>query len=176
MTKHILVATDGSDTASRAVALAAELAAKLDVPLTVGHVLQFGRLSKELVQMAEVEHLVAAVQRATKIDPDVLRGLGSGSIVAGSGQSADTVRAITLIGEEIVSRAADRARDLGVTKVDTRTVNDDPADGILEMAGEVGADMIVVGHRGLGRVRTLLTGSVAQKVNNHADCTVVAVR
>ena len=43
VTRHILVATDGSDTAQKAVTLAAELAAKFDVPLTVGHVLQYGR-------------------------------------------------------------------------------------------------------------------------------------
>ena len=36
--------------------------------------------------------------------------------------------------------------------------------------------MIVVGHRGLGRIRTLLLGSVAQKVSQHANCTVVTVR
>ena len=36
--------------------------------------------------------------------------------------------------------------------------------------------MIVLGHRGLGRVRTLLLGSVAQKVVQQAECTVVSVR
>jgi nucleotide-binding universal stress UspA family protein len=43
MNTHIFVATDGSDTAMRAVDLAAEIAAAFDVPLTIGHVLQHGK-------------------------------------------------------------------------------------------------------------------------------------
>jgi nucleotide-binding universal stress UspA family protein len=172
MKKHIFVATDGSETALKAIFLGAELAERFDVPLTIGHVLQFGRLSKELARMADVEHIVDTVQRASNIDLE----FGVGDLFASSRPSSDTVRGITLIGEEIVNRAADRAKELGVKRVNTKVVSDDPADGILEMAEEAGADMIVIGHRGLGRVRHFLAGSVAQKVNNHAACTVVTVR
>jgi len=176
MKQHILVATDGSDAAMKAVDLVAELAARFEVPLTIGHVLQFGRPSKELKRMADVEHIVESVNRKSKLDFELLSGSGGGDIFATSRPASDTVRAITLIGEEILSRAADRARELGVKQVDTRTADDDPADGILKMADEVGADMIVVGHRGLGRLKTLLVGSVALKVTQHAACTVVTVR
>ena len=41
MKQHIFVATDGSDTAMKAVDLASEIATEFGVPLTVGHVLQF---------------------------------------------------------------------------------------------------------------------------------------
>ena len=64
MKKHVLVATDGSDTAMRAVDLAAEIAGKFDVPLTIGHVLQFGRPSKELRRMADIEHITDSVKRS----------------------------------------------------------------------------------------------------------------
>lgn len=176
MKKHIFVATDGSQGAQKAIVLAAELAEKFDVPLTIGHVLQFGRLSKELARMAEVEHIVDKVQRVSDLELELSGGTESGDLFASTRPSSDTTRAITLIGEEIVRRAADQATDLGVKMVDTRVVSDDPADGILEMAEEAKADMIVIGHRGLGRMRHLLAGSVAQKVNNHAECTVVTVR
>ncbi|HAW46067.1 MAG TPA: universal stress protein [Roseovarius sp.] len=176
MKTHILVATDGSDTANKAIDLAAELAAKFDVPLTVGHVLQFGRPSRELARMAEVEHIVESVQKTQQVDFNILSGAGGGDLFATSRPSSDMVRVITLMGEEIVNRAADRARAAGAKQVDTLTADDDPADGILDMAEKAGADMIVMGHRGLGRVRSLLAGSVAQKVNNHAECTVVTVR
>ena len=176
MKTHILVATDGSDTANKAIDLAAELAAAFDVPLTIGHVLQFGRPSKELARMAEVEHIVDTVQKNQTVDYNILSGSGGGDLFVGSRPSSDVVRVITLIGDEILTRGADRARGMGAKKVDTKTTDDDPADGILEMAEKVGADMIVMGHRGLGRIRTLLAGSVAQKVNNNASCTVVTVR
>lgn len=176
MKKHILVATDGSDTALKAVRLAAELAAKFGVPLTIAHVLQFGRLSEEMARMAEVEHIVSTVKGITKSDIAFLDRSGAGLLSSAPGPSADTMRAITLIGEEILKRAADSARELGASDVDTQMVIDDPADGILRIAEDIGADMIVVGHRGLGFVRSILTGSVAQKVNHHADCTVVTVR
>jgi len=53
---------------------------------------------------------------------------------------------------------------------------DDPAEGILSIAENVGADMIVIGHRGLGRLKRVVLGSVAQKVLSHAECSVMAVR
>ncbi|MFX0541455.1 universal stress protein [Roseovarius sp. S4756] len=176
MKQHILVATDGSETAQKAVTMAAELAAKFDIPLTIGHALQFGKISNDLVRMAEAEHILDSVKSASKIDFDKMREAENRNIFSSFDPPSDTVRAITLIGEELVKRAADRARDIGASKVDTRTVDDDPANGVLEMAKDVGADMIVIGHRGLGRVRSLLVGSVAHKVNSHATCTVVTVR
>jgi nucleotide-binding universal stress UspA family protein len=86
------------------------------------------------------------------------------------------VRVITMLGEEILRRAADRAKEMGVTQVETVSAQGDPADAILDMAEAAGADMIVLGHRGLGRLKTMLLGSVALKVTQHAPCTVVSVR
>lgn len=175
MKKHIFVATDGSDTAMKAVDLAAELAAKFDVPLTVGHAYQFGRSSEELDRMAEVEHLVDHVNREAKVDFQVMTG-SMGDLFTDKRPTGDVVRVITMIGDEIVGRAVDRAKDLGVGSVKTSTSQGDAADAILDMARSAGADMIVIGHRGLGRVQTMLLGSVAHKVVQQADCTVVSVR
>ncbi|MDJ1015794.1 MAG: universal stress protein [Paracoccaceae bacterium] len=176
MHKHIFVATDGSESAERAVALGAELAATFEIPLTIGHVLRFGRLPKELARMAEAEHIIDTVQKASNITLGLPAGPRDSDLFSSSHMSSDIVQGITLVGEEIISRAANRAKELGAKTIATMMVSDDPADGILEMAEEAGADMIVMGHRGLGRVRYLLAGSVAQKVNNHAECTVVTVR
>jgi len=175
MKQHIFVAVDGSDTALDAVDLAAEIAAGFDVPLTIGHVLQFGRPSEELMRMADVEHIVRDVSQTSKVDFQIMTGT-TGDLFGGTRPAGDVVRVVTLIGDEILRRAADRARELGAKTVHTVTSQGDAADAILDMADEAGADMIVVGHRGLGRVRTLLLGSVAQKVVQHAACTVVSVR
>lgn len=175
MKKHIFVATDGSDAAMQAVDLAAELAAKFGVPLTVGHVLQFGRPPEELGRMAEAEHIVESVSKNSDIDFQITTGT-VGDMFVPSRPSSDVVRIVTLIGDEILRRASDRAKELGVETVKTVTSQSNPADAILDMAAEAGADMIVLGHRGLGRWRRMFLGSVAQKVNQHAECTVITVR
>ena len=47
---------------------------------------------------------------------------------------------------------------------------------IIEAARSVGADVIVIGTRGLSDFSGLLLGSVAHKVIHHADCPVLVVR
>lgn len=175
MTKHILVATDGSDTAMRAVDLASEIAAKFEVPLTVAHAIHSGRPPEELARMAEVEHLVETAKSREPVDfpdvPDTMIGL-----FRDTRPGEDSLRLVTLVGDALMERAADRARELGVKTVDTRSAVDDPAEAILSIAGDVDADMIVLGHRGLGRLKRVVVGSVAQKVLSQAECTVVSVR
>ncbi len=51
-----------------------------------------------------------------------------------------------------------------------------PADEILAVAREVGADLIVVGTKGLTGVERLVLGSVAEKVVREAGCTVQVAR
>lgn len=52
----------------------------------------------------------------------------------------------------------------------------DPADAILTVAEEIGADLIVVGNRGMTGARRFLLGSVPNKVSHHAPCSVLIVR
>jgi nucleotide-binding universal stress UspA family protein len=51
-----------------------------------------------------------------------------------------------------------------------------PADRIIARAKEERSDLIIVGSRGLGRMRRLLLGSVAQKVSLHAPCSVLVAK
>ena len=67
------------------------------------------------------------------------------------------------------------ARD-GCTDVQAKAVLGDPAGEILERAAQIGADMIVMGSRGLSDLKGLLVGSVSHKVNHLADCTCITVR
>ena len=67
--------------------------------------------------------------------------------------------------------------DLGSSQPESVTVsgvNGIPAEELIK-AGE-GADMIVVGSRGVGGFSRLLMGSVAAQVAQHAPCPVVIVR
>ena len=51
-----------------------------------------------------------------------------------------------------------------------------PAEQIVHLADEEGAEMIVMGHRGGGLMQKFLLGSVARRVMIYAHCTVVVVR
>src|SRR5258708_5498195 len=51
-----------------------------------------------------------------------------------------------------------------------------PAAAILDVAEEKGADLIVVGNKGMTGARRFLLGSVPNKVSHHAPCNVMIVR
>jgi len=51
-----------------------------------------------------------------------------------------------------------------------------PADEILQLAREVGADLIIVGSKGLHGVERLVLGSVSETVVRDAGCTVEVAR
>jgi nucleotide-binding universal stress UspA family protein len=52
----------------------------------------------------------------------------------------------------------------------------DPADAILDVAEEKGADLIVVGNKGMTGTKRFLLGSVPNKISHHAPCGVFIVR
>ena len=51
-----------------------------------------------------------------------------------------------------------------------------PADAIVRVAEETGANLVVMGSRGLGGLRRALMGSVSDTVVRHAHCPVLVVR
>ena len=87
----------------------------------------------------------------------------------------ETARMITALGEHVAESAKNRAEEAGARDVTTRICVGDIADEILDVAEAEKADILVLGRRGLGRVREALLGSVSQKVLHHADCKVVIV-
>jgi len=71
--------------------------------------------------------------------------------------------------------AASVAREAGVG-VDIYPRQGDPADAILDVAEERGADLIVVGNKGMTGAKRFLLGSVPNKVSHHAPCSVLIIR
>jgi nucleotide-binding universal stress UspA family protein len=71
--------------------------------------------------------------------------------------------------------AAEQARDAGVN-VNTYAREGDPADAILDVAEERGADLIVVGNKGMTGAKRFLLGSVPNKISHHAPCSVLIIR
>jgi nucleotide-binding universal stress UspA family protein len=71
--------------------------------------------------------------------------------------------------------AAEEAREAGV-EVETYARQGDPADAILDVAEERGADLIVVGNKGMTGAKRFLLGSVPNKISHHAPCSVLIIR
>ena len=71
--------------------------------------------------------------------------------------------------------AATAAREAGVEAVPYARQGD-PADAILDVAEEQGAQLIVVGNKGMTGARRFLLGSVPNKVSHHAPCSVLIIR
>lgn len=173
MTKHILVATDGSDKAREAVTMAANLAKALGTRLTILHVILHGLRAEEASRLAEAEHLVRRVSAVTM--PRLERVPSSmGELFLAS--QGDIGQMVSVLGERIAEDAAESARSIGVDSVNTRVEPGDYAETILAVTKEIGADMIVLGSRGLGRLKGMLVGSVSQKIIQHAHCSVLVVR
>ena len=70
---------------------------------------------------------------------------------------------------------ADRVR-VADGRVEVRVLEGRPATEIVAEATRLGADLIVLGARGLSSVRRLLVGSVSSEVVDHAPCPVLVAR
>jgi len=74
-----------------------------------------------------------------------------------------------------LDNASAKARQEGL-QVNTHPREGDPADAILDVAEETGADLVVVGNKGMTGARRFLLGSVPNRVSHHAHCGVYIVR
>lgn len=145
--KAILVAADGSEPSLRAVDVAGSMAASNNVPLYLLYVIRDMQFPQALSRMAEVERLV--------------------------GTRSDV---LNYVADKILKDAKQRAKKAGAKTIETVTANGDPASCIVQAAQDKGADLIVVGTRGLGGVAGALLGSVSRKVSNIAEQHVLIVR
>ena len=140
MISTIAVGTDGSGTATEAVAVAADLAQRLDAKLV----------------------LLSAFQGTGK------------AAVDHSGASVELQWAVSTSAQvrEILARIE---ADLRGKAIDCSTLLDegDPADVLVRLATECGADLLVIGNRGMHR-RVL--GSVPNAVTHKAPCSVLVVK
>jgi nucleotide-binding universal stress UspA family protein len=75
----------------------------------------------------------------------------------------------------VLDAAAAAAKKEGL-EVQTHPVEGNPGDAILTVAEETGADLIVVGNKGMTGARRFLLGSVPNNVSHHAPCSVMIVR
>ena len=101
---------------------------------------------------------------------------GSKAVIVSHGLMAGVtpdVEGMREAGEEILREAAEGAG----TDVKVRTAyrEGDPAEAIIEQAEEEGADLIVVGNRGMRGAKRFVLGSVPNHISHHAPCNVLIV-
>jgi nucleotide-binding universal stress UspA family protein len=77
---------------------------------------------------------------------------------------------------ETTLREAGEAVEAAGVAVRTYAREGDAADAILDVAEEQGADLIVVGNKGMTGAKRFLLGSVPNKVSHHAPCSVLIIR
>ena len=75
----------------------------------------------------------------------------------------------------VLDEAAALGRMLGVP-VEVHASRSEPAAAIVRVAKEVGADVVVVGNKGLKGAKRFLLGSVPNKVAQDAPCAVLIVK
>jgi nucleotide-binding universal stress UspA family protein len=75
----------------------------------------------------------------------------------------------------ILREAKERAQAAGATAVEERAVVGAPVDALVELAEDVGADLLVVGNVGLSTIAGRLLGSVPANVSRRAKVDVLIV-
>ena len=142
---HVLAATDGSESANRAVDFAATLASRLGATLQILNV----------IGMADPPpHALEELSRYEHMSPGEF---------------------MNAMSEQILRSASQRANKLGVGDAQLVSQFGDVATSISDAAKKSAADVIVLGKRGLGRLPGLLLGSVSQKLVSVAPCAVIVV-
>ncbi len=88
--------------------------------------------------------------------------------------SAELLEAVNKAGDVILSHAEERVPE-GV-EAERLLETGSPASAIVDVAEDIGSDLIVMGSRGLGLVKGVLLGSVSQYVVENAKCAVMVVK
>ena len=128
-----------------------------------------------------------AVDRAAKIAADA----GATLVIACAYHPArqdDVNRAIDELGEDVsyqvvgsspaeesVRAAAERAKKQGATKIDTVVVDGEPVPTLTKVVTERGADLLVVGNRGLNTLAGRILGSVPSEAARKSKVDVLIV-
>jgi nucleotide-binding universal stress UspA family protein len=80
------------------------------------------------------------------------------------------------LGNELLEEGVKLVEDSGGLSTGAHLVEGRAADEILDLAGQIGAGLIVMGSRGLGPVCRIALGSVSEAVIHHSDWPVLVLR
>ena len=176
MIKTLVVATDGSEHAMKAVDLAADIASKYDARVVLLHVLLRDATPDQIRTLTRGGNLPK--EAADELDRLEEMPFESASM---AGMNAPVfipapVELLKQVGDVIGEKARKAVTARGVKDVELCIADGRPSEQILELADREHADMIVMGNRGFGDIKGLLLGSVSHKVSHLSKCTCVTVK
>jgi nucleotide-binding universal stress UspA family protein len=147
----LLVPVDGSEGSSKAVRYAGGLAQRLDLPLRLLFV-----FPEDPVDMFGIPTEDPRVEELEYFSPDAFNKLRNRTAEQNFAAAREALGALDVAVEEV-------------------TLSGVPAEAIVDHARETEDPMIVIGSRGMGGIKSLLIGSVSQRVLHHAPCPVTVV-
>jgi nucleotide-binding universal stress UspA family protein len=146
---RILLAVDGSVSSDRATQLVASF------PLPPDSVVRVVSVQQPFTDVLALSWAAVAPTDGTRVETE---------------QQADTRHH-----HEAISRAEIVLRHAGA-RVETFLLRGRPGSAIVDEATSMGADLIVLGSRGHGVITTMVLGSTASEVVDHAPCPVLVAR
>ncbi len=152
MFQKILVGVDGSESALKAVALAAALSEAHRSQLVLVHVVQLSAIADQVLKISATEHL--------KENPKGIKGI------------------MEKLSQSVLNQARKHALQAGALdeQITTVTTDGNQAKQLIQAAKRRKADLIVLGSRGRGRMEGLMLGSVSQKIAALAPCPCLIAR
>jgi nucleotide-binding universal stress UspA family protein len=144
-TTTILLCTDGSDLAERALAAGLEVVAPAD----------------RIVVAIAIEPFDTSMVSGVS-------GFGGGTLTP---EQYDSQRQAELEAAEELLRSTVAA--LGIEGAETTVLEGDPANALCELAEALPATVMVAGSRGHGGLKRALLGSVSDRLVRHAPCPIV---
>jgi len=145
---NILIATDGSEDASNALNFVLRFPFQRNTKMTV------------LTVVADIPMLPEELDALDEIQSEALEAAN---------------KHLREEAEALVEREGKRLREDGWSG-ETLVRNGNPVDEILTVAGEIDADLIVLGSHGIGMAKRFLLGSVSDRVLEYARCSVLIVK
>lgn len=153
--QKILVPLDGSEHSQRALEMAIQIAKNLSSELTLLHVYS-------------VAATPVVIPEPTTLNP-------TGVPIATSAEISKMADAVRDAGKKILADAEEIVRKDNV-RVETSLREGNSAHEIVKTAKEGQFNLIVIGAKGIHRIRDLLMGSVTEGVVKNAPCPVLVVK
>jgi nucleotide-binding universal stress UspA family protein len=148
MYRHVLIPTDGSERAHRAVTQGLALAKALGAKVTV-----------------------------LTIEPSFdVYAVPASKVYEMSGAFAEHAEQAKARAGKILNAVAEEARAAGVTCETLQIEQDHPYEGIIDTANQRGCDLIVMASHGRGGMAAVVLGSVTNKVLTHTKIPVLVCR
>ena len=171
MYSKILVATDASAHARKAVATACRLASNLDAQLVVAHVMGEGEVPEKVRALIDAEHLADPPQIEIRSATDLGSGLGYLRTIGETGIRRHQMW--EALARHVMNDARSLAVEHGAGDIDCRIEQGRPVSALMALVDEISPDLVVMGRRGVSDLQGLLVGSVSHRISHLVSCDVL---